>query len=344
MKTGTDRLKLNPPLGRMPVLQFCSPNELRIDPSYQRDVGSGASQTLIRRLAQHWNWDLCQPLVVARRRDLTERLFVIDGQHRLEAARLRGDIPQLPCVVVEYASSADEAASFVNLNQQRRPLSAIDLFKAAVASGDKEATEISEAMAEAGLSLAPHCNHVAWKPGMTFNIPGIQAAWRRSGGKVTRRALTALAQGFEGQVLRYAGTLFPGIVAVCNDEMVEARPFDGERFEKFTTMLWLRSQVDWRTAIMQATADDPDLSRQAAALKVLRAAWARSGAEPLPIAARSPAPLPIAAPRPMAPVRVGRLASPAEPTWCTQCEQRVSAARAASCASPFCKAREAAAA
>jgi hypothetical protein len=338
MTTGTDRLKLNPPLGRMPLLQFCSPNELHIDPAYQRDVGSGAAQALIRRLAQHWNWDLCQPLVVARRRDLTERLFVIDGQHRLEAARLRGDIPQLPCVVVEYANTADEAASFVNLNQQRRQLLPIDVFKAAVASGDKEANAIAAALAEAGLSLAPHCNHISWKPAMTFNLPGIQQAWRRCGGKVTRLALTALAQGFGGQVLRYAGTLFPGLVAVCSDETDGGvHTFAADRFERFVAMLRQRSQVDWRQEILQATADDPDLSRQAAAPQVLRAAWAKSADKPVPERPRQ------VVVRPTAPVRVARRAPPAGPIWCTQCEQRVSATSAASCASPFCKAREAAA-
>ena len=54
------------------------------------------------------------------------------------AARLRGDIPQLPAVVVQYASAADEAASFVHLNQQRRPLTRLDLFKAARVIGPGE--------------------------------------------------------------------------------------------------------------------------------------------------------------------------------------------------------------
>ena len=60
-RAATSRLKVNPPLGRMPVLQFMAPGELRIDASYQRSIESGDSKTLIRKIAQHWNWDLCQP-------------------------------------------------------------------------------------------------------------------------------------------------------------------------------------------------------------------------------------------------------------------------------------------
>jgi hypothetical protein len=66
-RAATDRIKMNPPLGRMPVLQNLLPAELQIDASYQRSLDASNSQSLIRRMAQHWNWDLCQPLVVARR-------------------------------------------------------------------------------------------------------------------------------------------------------------------------------------------------------------------------------------------------------------------------------------
>ena len=68
-RSATSRLKVNAPLGRMPVLQFMGPCELQIDAAYQRSIESGESKTLIRKIAQHWNWDLCQPLVVARRPD-----------------------------------------------------------------------------------------------------------------------------------------------------------------------------------------------------------------------------------------------------------------------------------
>ena len=274
-RPATARLKCNPALGRMPTLQFCRPDELRIDPSYQRDISSGPSQTLIRRIAQHWNWDLCQPLVVARRTDLTERLFVIDGQHRLEAARLRGDIDQLPCVIVQYASAADEAASFVHLNQQRRALSKIDLFKAAIASEDPESCAIMKAIEDAGLTVAPHSNHTAWKPGMVSNLGGIEQAWRRHGGRVVRRALSALAAAWPGQVLRYAGTIFPGITAICARELKHGDEFDRnpEMFDMLIEMISGVSQQEWRSEMMNRRAADPNLKYAAASQLVFLEAW-----------------------------------------------------------------------
>ena len=319
----TPRLKVKPQLGRMPTLQFCRPAELRIDPGYQRDASNGSSQALIRRIAQNWNWDLCQPLVVARRVDLTERLFVIDGQHRLEAARLRGDIEQLPCVIVNYAKPADEAASFVHLNQQRRPLSKLDVFRAAVASEDAQACAIIAAMAEAGLSVAPHNNHTAWKPGMVTNIGGIEAAWRVYGPKVVTRAMTALRLGFDGQVLRYAGTIFPGIVAACSVEIAGKTPFTGERFERFYGFLAKREQSEWRNLITRIKGDEPLLKFAAASAAAIRREWHKElGADAAP--------------------RLQFKACADGKAFCAQCDDLITEVEAAGCKSRFCSLKAAA--
>lgn len=274
-RPATDRLKFNPPLGMLPALQYLLPQQLEIDAQYQRSLDSEQSQQLVRAIAQHWNWDLCQPLVVARRPD--GKLYVIDGQHRLAAARLRGDIPQLPAVVVQYDSVEDEAASFVLLNQQRKPLSKLDLFKAAVASGDTTASAIVEAMDKAGIRLAPHQNYISWKPGMVSNIAGIEACWKGRGALVTGLALKALAQGFEGQVLRYAGTIFPGIAAVIDAEVSSNgnRAPDSEIWDLIVDMLSATSQEEWRRAVMSVRVTEPSLNFAKAAERALMNAWGK---------------------------------------------------------------------
>lgn len=322
-RAATARLKVNPPLGNMPVLQFVRPSDIRVDAAYQRSLETGASQTLIRRMAQHWNWDLCQPLVLARRRDLTERLFVIDGQHRLAAANLRGDIAQLPCVIVDYATQADEAASFVHLNQQRRPLTALDLFKAAVASEDPESCSILDAMGKAGLSVAPHSNSSAWKPGMVANLPGIRQSWRIHGGEVTSAAFLILGRAFSGQVLNYAGTIFPGIAAVCADEFATKRAFDGQRMARFQALLASKGQGEWRNAIVRMKAEQPTLNYMAVSSAALRRAW-KEADDGRPVPSKAPAPV-----------------DPKQPRWCSQCEKRVHLNAASLCSDRFCKVRPA---
>lgn len=330
-RPATSRLKVNAPLGRMPVLQFMAPGELQIDATYQRNLESGPSQTLIRKIAQFWNWDLCQPLVVARRSG--GDLFVIDGQHRLEAARMRGDIAQMPCAVVDYASAADEAASFVHLNQQRRPLTKLDLFKAAVASEDPEACAILAAMKSAGLSVAPHSNYTVWKPGMVANLPGIERAWRVHGRAATGTAFHALSEAFAGQVLQFAGTIFPGIAAVCADEIARHRQFDGARFASFKALLAKRSQRDWRNLIMEMKGENPTLNYLAISQMAIRRAWA--DAQSAPAATSSPTierSSKMQFPDADAPTRDDR-------RWCEQCDRRVSLTAATTCRDRFCKLR-----
>lgn len=339
-RPATARLKLNPPLGRMPVLQFLRPAELQIDPTYQRSIESSDSQKLIKRIAQHWNWDLCQPLVVSRRGD--GGLYVIDGQHRLEAARLRGDIDQLPGVVGDYGTAADEAASFVHLNQQRRPLGALDLFKAALASDDPEAHAIMAALEAAGLSLAPHGNPHFWKAGQVAIIGGIQRSWRRQGAEVTAEGLQVLSTAFAGEVLRYAGTIWPGIVVVCAEIMRGAQTMPAGTFAALTAKLGAKGQEGLRKAILARAALHPNLGTSEAARQIVaELQWperAASFAKPVAPKATDPRPAFVFKPdgKGDGPVGDGM-------AWCDQCEMRVSAGQAGGCKSRWCSLRKASA-
>lgn len=326
-RPATSRLKVNPPLGVLPALQYLLPAQLEIDATYQRSLATGPSQSLIRKIAMFWNWDLCQPLVVSRRDD--GRLYVIDGQHRLEAAKLRGDIAQLPAVVVQYSSAADEAASFVHLNQQRRPLNKLDVFKAAVASGDDEASAITTALTAAGLSIANTTNPDIWKPGQLVNIGGIERAWRVQGAEATASALGVLSAAFKGQRLRYAGTIFPGIAVVCADERKYP---SGRGANQFAQMLAAKPQVEWRSLIYAEHATSPNLSRREAAERTLRKAWA----DWRPSVA---APPPASAPRPAPPLQI---TPPSDgKRFCDQCDRRVHLNAAALCKSAHCTLRPA---
>lgn len=321
--------------GRMPTLQFCRPIELHIDPSYQRDIRTGASEALIEKIARNWNWDLCQPLTVARRQSLTEQLFVIDGQHRLAAARRRGDIDQLPCVIVAYADAAEEAATFVALNRARRPLKAIDVFKAAVASGEKEALQVLALIEAAGLSLAPHETSAGWKAGQLANVGGIDRVLRSRGERVTGEALKVLAEAFPAQVLAYAGTIFPGIAHIVHEEFKAWGKFYADRREKMIAMLLRESQAVWRTRIHRAKGENLSLNLAQAAAVALAEAWAQASAS-----AAQPAPLvlpPVASSAPVVAVT-----PKAGGGWCDQCDRKVTSWEAAACRSPFCKVKEAA--
>jgi hypothetical protein len=319
------RMKLDPIVGSLPVLQYSPPEQLLIDDSYQRSLDTESSQSLIRRIAVKWDWGLCQPLFVARRAD--GGLYVVDGQHRLAAAVMRGDISQLPCVVSHFDDATREAAAFVALNQQRRPLNALDLFKAALAAGDAEATKIKAALDQAGLRLANHTNNQQMKAGQVANIGGLQRCHRTYGDHVLVTSLRVLSRAYQQQVLRYAGSIFPGIVAVAAGEIAN-RTAANDLVDRLAPFIAREAQHEWVRRFNLAIADNPSLKRAAAAASVLRAAWVDYSQAKLGM--REPPP--IAAPEPSPPTFL----KPAETDWCEQCDARVSGVKAAGCTSPFC--------
>ena len=210
------RFAFNPIRGRRPTLMNCTLEELGVDPSYQRSIDNPSSRALIKKIAHEWDWSLFQLLVVSRRP--SGDLYVVDGQHRLAAATLRGDLHDLPSSVYDFQHVSHEADVFVALNRQRKPLTRLDLFKGAVAGGgDTDANHVLALITTAGLTLAPHTNYATFKPGQISAIGNIAKAFRMSGPDITGRALNVLSRAYEGEVLRFAGTIFPAIVGTITN-------------------------------------------------------------------------------------------------------------------------------
>jgi hypothetical protein len=343
MAKETTTPRFNPPRGRKPELVWLDPAEILVDAGYQRSIEGETARKLIREIAADWDWDLCQPIAVSRREDGT--LWVIDGQHRHAAAKLRGDISLLPAQVLRFSGPAEEAEAFVRLNQQRRRLSGTELFRAAVAAGDPEKTSILAAIEGAGLTIAPHQNYQFWKPGMIFHLAGIEKAWREHGEEACSTALVLLRQAWPGSVLRYGATLFPGIAAVAGDEFAERGRFEEARFEAFLGMLAKRSQYGWVEEMGLDRQANPGLSRRFAMLLVMRRAWAVKQGKVIAAPAARPVP-----PRPVT-IPAGRQPEPAtgypipanDPRfanegrgWCDQCDRLVTREAAVGCRSAFC--------
>lgn len=223
--------------GMPPSIENRNPDELNIDDSYQRSTDTGASQTLIKKIASNWDWRMCMPLVVSKRDDGS--LWVLDGQHRLAAAQLRGDISFLPCCVGVYGGVADEAAMFVAMNRQRRAMNRLDDFHAAIASGDDEAQQIANLITEAGFTVSRKTGSQSWVPGEVAFTTAIAKVLRKHGAAVCTRALTTMAEAFPDEVLNAGASMF---MALTKLDVAPPDPFDPDRL--FRTLL-TRNQREW---------------------------------------------------------------------------------------------------
>lgn len=226
-------------LGNPPSIENRNPSELHLDDSYQRSTDNGASTALIKRIANGWDWRMCLPLVVSKRDDGS--LWVIDGQHRLAAAKMRGDIPFLPCCVGVFGSVADEAAMFVAMNRARKPMNRLDDFHAALAASDAEAIEILDLVSEAGLTISRNTSSTAWKPGEIAFTASIASTVRKHGRQVASAALTNIAEAFPGQRVVHSGSIFLGLVKVL------VSPPEGFDPDRMFQALMRYSAEDWGT-------------------------------------------------------------------------------------------------
>lgn len=135
-------------------LKMISKHDLLVDYDYQRE----STETKIKDIARNWSWVGCGAICVARRGSV---FYVIDGQHRVAAAKRRSDINELPCVVFDVSSKKQEAVGFLLANANRKPVTAIGKYKAQIVSGDSTAIFVSSLLSSLGIDITD--NHDAHK-------------------------------------------------------------------------------------------------------------------------------------------------------------------------------------
>lgn len=121
-------------------------NLLNVDSRYQRNF----IENKVKTLAANWSWVACGVIVVAKRPDGT--YWVMDGQHRVVAAKRRADIMQLPCIVFSTADVKQEANGFLNANTGRKPVSSLDKFRASVAVEDETTVYVDALFKKLGIT------------------------------------------------------------------------------------------------------------------------------------------------------------------------------------------------
>lgn len=267
---GDKALKLKPMIGEPPSPQFAAVDRLLVDDTYQRSIEGGASQKLIVKIAENWDWRLCLPLLVSRR---DAQLYVIDGQHRLEAAKLRGDIAHMPVVVFDFDDPRAEAELFVAANRSRRAMSKLDDFHAAIVAGDPKATAVNDVVTEAGLSVGRIQAWQYWRPGEVVFVTAIQRALHSQGKPVVAQALSLIANAFDGLVLTGMGSVFEGLCIIISERKASG---DGLDYGLMQTVLTEVGIPGWKEAVDGA---ESGRDRIELMLKALSAAYAEAETE-----------------------------------------------------------------
>lgn len=121
-------------------------NELRVHDSYQRNHVDSKCV----KMAKEWSWIACGVIMIGER---DGEFWVIDGQHRVMAARKRNDITTLPCMVFETTGIQQDATGFLACNTNRKPVSSYDKYRAGIVAGDKNCKYVDAICTELGITL-----------------------------------------------------------------------------------------------------------------------------------------------------------------------------------------------
>lgn len=120
-------------------------NQIGIDYDCQREkINTGR----VSRIANQFHWYMFGVLTVFRRPDGS--YWCADGQHRLLAARKLDSVHELPCLVFDANSRADEAKGFLAINGDRTSVNMVDKFHKLVTTGDETAILVQSMIAESG--------------------------------------------------------------------------------------------------------------------------------------------------------------------------------------------------
>ena len=153
--------------GQRPELGWLPVGLLSVDETYQRKIDSRRSQVAIEQITRNFKWS-CFGTALVTQKD--EGWLIIDGQHRVEAARRLG-IKTVPCIVVHQASLAEQATIFVSTNQVRVQVNPYTLFHARLTALDPLAVDVQTLCDEARLTIPKYpVQKSSMKPGQTLAL------------------------------------------------------------------------------------------------------------------------------------------------------------------------------
>lgn len=185
--------RLSKPSQPAPVLQWLAVTDLVIDDTYQRGL-TPHSWNCIRKIAGGFDWSHFGALLVAPVEG--GRFAIIDGQHRAHAAAICG-IEAVPAILSLLPVSA-QARAFAVVNSSAVKVSPLQVYKAALASGEGWALQCRAAVEAAGCDLrTSNGNNENKRVGDVFSVVLIKDLVGRGASEAVTKGLAALVSHAE---------------------------------------------------------------------------------------------------------------------------------------------------
>lgn len=297
-------------LGTPPEFSWVRVGLFDIDRRYQRGIDSLRSKAIIEKLTAQWSWVKCGCLTATPQSKTAERgagrYWLVDGQHRLAAARRRG-IATLPTLIHVEMTLEDQADVFVAANSDRVAVNAYALFHARLVAGEEEATAIAKLCADAGLSIPRNPpGNLGYKPGQTLAIGIIGKIRRDFSADVAQLTMRVVAQSFGHRPGDLRSRYFAAVVELLAKKSLKDREAWAAEAPPILRDIGSH-EIEGRAALERSTTHKSLKEAMAATLDeiVREATKAKPVAKAAPVAEIKPAgtvpKIAVAQPRPAAP-------------------------------------------
>jgi Family of unknown function (DUF6551) len=204
------------------------------------------SQKTIARITRDFHWARWQPPTVSP--TVKGKYVVIDGQHRIMAAKGRPDLTKIPVYVVPDLTVQEAAKHFYHINKTRVPLHPLQVYRAELTMGDPLALRVAAVCDEAEIDI---CKTPAGfgetLPRQTAAIGTIKKGLTKYGEEAVLAALMIIPDAFK---------LTPGMMRAATLEMlIKKYKVVGVRHINRTAMIKALKYEDPRTLEAAARKD-----------------------------------------------------------------------------------------
>ena len=212
-------------IGEPPEIEWFDPEELAADPRYQRDHDRPQARTLIRSIVENFHWNKFQPPTVTYV-EATGAFMVVDGMHRVLAARLHPLVEKIPCTIIDADELKRQADSFLSINRNRAKVHTLQVFKAGLIAENPEDLHVKSVCDQAGVSI-PAAPSTITRPRMTSAVGTIRRTLKTFGDGPVVAALRAFVEAFPERPNQIRAVPLDAVVRIfaANRDVIDAARF-----------------------------------------------------------------------------------------------------------------------
>ncbi len=238
-------------------------DNLEINPNAQRALDTGRA----KRMANNFLPQAAGTLVVCRR---DGKNYVVDGQHRLAAARMAG-VTTMTCEIHHGLSQQHEAELFLINNKESKPPTKYDEYRIGLIAEHPLFVETQQVLDKHGLRMAP---------GPTTNaigaISAVTGIVQTHGADILDASLTVLERAFGRHEATWEGTMLHGVATFIHRHL---SPPTEDALQQLGDRLAIGgSALQWKGKVLASatefgTQQTGSRTRSAAAYRLVVAAW-----------------------------------------------------------------------